>query len=173
MQNQLCKLGIIVLGTLLTSGGCDPIHSVSVGVQLTEPVSADCIVQTLQNTENVVIVKIYRPAPRKVWSFSGGFHEETTPTQYIVESDKRVEGHSVHSSIVQWEDEIGVHFSSSSHWMGHEPTLEVRKQAHLFNAYLARRISDLCDAKYREGQSLACRPESKLCDAAISGQGLR
>ena len=164
------QVGFGVLAVLLAcSLGCDPIHSVGVHGIISKPIDRDCILQSLQNEDEIANVSVYEAVSRKVWNFRDGVHEVITPVQYGVESGKTVGGYKIGAVVVQWQDKQELaHLSSETSWMGLEPRPEVfQKQARLFNVYLARRISQFCNAKFVDG--LKCGPESKSCEGEQSG----
>jgi hypothetical protein len=134
--------------------------------------TGDCVIQALRSAEGIVNVSVNHPAPRKVWNLSEGIHEEVGPTRYIAESSKRIGDYHLWGIITQTENKDGmVYFTSYSNWMGPEPPSEVREQTQVFNAYLARHVSELCHAKYMEESGLKCKPESNLCDDALLSRG--
>jgi hypothetical protein len=156
----------------LASFGCDPIHYVDVSGQLAQSMNGDCILHAIRGAEGIVNVSVNHPAPRKVWSLFDGIHEEVGPTQYIAESRNRAGDPRPVGFIVQRENEGGiVDFRSYTAWMGPEPPTEVREQAQVFNAYLARHVSEFCHAKYVEEKGLKCKPDSKSCEDALLGLG--
>jgi hypothetical protein len=161
---QVAVLAVLAVSLL----GCDPGHSVGVRGIITQPLERDCILQALHNPERIANVSIHEPTSRKVWNFRDGSHEEKTPAQYVVESSQPMGDRKIAGVITQREDqERRVNFSASTIWLGlPRPPAEVQQETQIFNAYLARRISQLCNAKFAE--HLKYIPDDKSCEEELS-----
>lgn len=142
--------------------GCDPIYSVGVRANLSNPLEPQCIEDTLRKLEGIEQVTVHKSDPRKVWSLSKGVRTEQYPDQFLFKSRE------VGGTIVQHQDDDGYTIlGAGTSWLGPKPPEDQMERALEFNARVGSQIAQACKARFRTGGEFRCSPDLARCRETI------
>ena len=150
----------VVLSVVIVFEGCDPGYWVGVRVNLKEPISPECIENTLRKLPEVHRVTRHQSESPDVSDLSRSSTVNQSPDQYLFEAgdDKGV--------ITQFQQENGrTSFLAGVNGMG--PSQERMEDMQIFNARIAKQVVQACDAMLLGTPSFVCTPDRVRCREAL------
>lgn len=152
--------GIAILFSVSLSQGCDPGYWVGVRANLKEPISPECIENTLRKLPEIDKLTIQKSDPRDAWYLPRTSMVQQPPDQYMIEAgdDKGV--------ITQFEKQEGrTTFLAGVNGMG--PAQERMEDMQLFNARIAIQVAQACHARLLDDIGFLCTPDRLRCREAL------
>jgi hypothetical protein len=167
MMQPRVQIGIAILfSVFLHVQGCDPGYWVGVRANLKEPISPECIENTLRALPEIDKLMIQKSDPRDAWYLPRTSMVQQPPDQYMFEAgdDKGV--------ITQFEKQEGrTSFLAGVNGMG--PAEERMEDMQLFNARIAIQVARACNARFLDDTGFLCTPDRLRCREALMSQTVK